>query len=296
MENFLRIIQDLIDRIENGLEYEANIVALASSYGISAFHFQRLFKALVGDSLGRYIRGRRLTRAAEMLLETDSGVLDIGLAVGFNSHEAFSRSFKSYFDKTPKDFRYEKPQVVLSRKPILSMELFEHLKMGMQREPQIVYSESQIIVGPKKRVSSPFLSEGRYCADTDLTWAELAKRKDEIKNTIPRTFFGLTVSDSGDFTEEWVDYIAGVSVTHLEAMPEGMFHYLLPAGQVAQFEMYDTSEDRYKETVDYIYGYWLPNSNYVRGNGVDYVLVENMSEIGAAGFSLKYVMPVDVGN
>lgn len=300
LEKFLSSIQKLVDQIEANLEFEVNIVELARVYDISPFHFQRLFKALVGDSLGRYIRGRRLTRAAEMLLETDIGLIDVAVAVGFNSHEAFTRSFKAYFQQTPKEFRHEKPRVVLSRKPILTMELFEYLKNGIQREPQIVQTKRQTIVGLRRRVQSPFLLEEKFCTEIDQTWAEIAARHQEIQNTVPGTFFGLTISESGLFTEEYVDYFAGMAIVNATTIadvviPQGMSAYEIPEGKFGLFEQYEPKNEKYKATVDCIYGYWLPNSNYTRGRGVDYVRVDEMYDFGKPG-SVKYVVPLSEKN
>ncbi len=291
MEQFLAVLQRLVDQIETNLDSEVNIANLSRTFGISPFYLQRLFKALVGDSLGQYIRGRRLTRAGEMILETRSGLLDIGFAVGFNSHEAFSRSFKAYFNKTPSEFRSERPSVLLNKKPVLTLDLFEYLKKGLQRDPRIVQSEPQLVVGLPKSIQSPLILEEGFCAEADQVWMDLAGRYREIQYPTPGTFFGITASPSGDFTEDQVDFLAGLAVSRIEALPDGMSQVVLPKGQVAQFEQMRIEPNKYKETIDYIYGYWLPNSAYTRASGVDYVLVEGMLEFGKP-HSVKYVIPV----
>ena len=111
MQKNLQFMQDLVNRIENNLADEINIVALAKSFDLSPWHFQRLFKSLVGDTLGGYTRGRRLTRAAQLLLNSDMGIIDIAFSTGFNSHEAFTRSFKAYFNVPPKILRKNKPAI-----------------------------------------------------------------------------------------------------------------------------------------------------------------------------------------
>src|SRR5688572_8231141 len=109
MQQTVRYIQSLVDQVEDNLSDEINIVKMADSFHVSPWHFQRLFKALAGDTLGGYIRGRRLTEAARLLLQSDLGIIDIALRVGFNSHEAFTRAFKTYFGQSPKDFRKNMP-------------------------------------------------------------------------------------------------------------------------------------------------------------------------------------------
>ena len=68
----------------------------------SRHSFSRLFKALVGNALGGYVRDRRPTQAVRLLLGTDLGIIDMAFRVGFSSHEAFTRSFKlCHSDNSP---------------------------------------------------------------------------------------------------------------------------------------------------------------------------------------------------
>ncbi|KPJ95448.1 MAG: AraC family transcriptional regulator [Gammaproteobacteria bacterium SG8_11] len=289
----LALIQGLVDRIEENLAEEINIISLAESFGMSPWHFQRLFKSLVGDTLGGYMRGRRLTKAAQLLLNSELGIIDVAFSVGFNSHEAFTRSFKSYFKVSPKSFRKNKPTILLCEKPLLTMELFDHLSQGIEREPTIRQKNEQIIVGFDTTIPSPFVSNENYCDLLYTPWTTLLERQTEVQNRIPKTFYGLTVSRSGTFTEDTLDYIAGVPVTDLGHIPGGMVTYKFPQQFVAMFEVFSGTEDTVAKTVDYIYGYWLPNSPYTRGHGNDYELFENVSSFEVPNLRSKYVIPIE---
>ena len=162
MQQTVGYMQSLVDDVEENLSDDINIVSLAYSCNLSPWHFQRLFKALVGDTLGGYIRGRRLTEAAHLLLTTDLGIIDIAFGVGFRSHEAFTRAFKEYFGQSPKDFRKNKPSVVLNEKPLLSMELVRHLEKEIQHVPMIKTTPALTIVGLQTSIPSPFISEDAY--------------------------------------------------------------------------------------------------------------------------------------
>ncbi len=55
-----------------------------------------------------YILEHRLKAAAQVLKQIDSGsysLLELAYTVGFNSHSAFSRSFKRVMGKTPTEFK-----------------------------------------------------------------------------------------------------------------------------------------------------------------------------------------------
>jgi AraC family transcriptional regulator len=296
MQKHLAIIKELIDHIEENVSEEINIVALSKSFDLSPWHFQRLFKSLVRDSLGGYIRGRRLSRAAEMLLNTDLRIIDIAFQVGFTSHEAFTRSFKSHFSYSPKQFRLDKPSVLINQKPLLTEELFKFIRGGIQHNPIVGRRNAQHIVGFETVMPSPFNIDAGLCEMMSMPWLQLFDRHLEIGNRVPSAFCGLTISESGNFTENTLTYIAGALVTTPNEIPKGMRSYLLPAQQVAMFESIPGfGDDTIRRTVDYVYGYWLPNSSFKRGQGNDYLHLEGLTDFKNPVCSVKYVIPVEQG-
>lgn len=286
------MIQQLVNQIEDDLAEDVNVLSLSKASGLSPWHFQRLFKSLIGDSLGNYIRGRRLTKAAQLLLDTRLGILDIAVEVGFGSHEAFSRSFKSVFQQSPKVFRDKRPQVRLNKKPLLTESLFDHLTQDIQLEPMILNRPVQTLVGFETQIPSPFVSDASYCHQIYESWMQLIQRQAEIPHRIETIYYGLTISPSGNFTELELGFLAGAPVTQLETVPDGMVSYPLPEQQIAVFEVSDVAADTVNKTIDYIYGFWLPNSSYTRGFGDDYEYFEDITTMEDFGRKSKYIIPV----
>jgi AraC family transcriptional regulator len=292
MQQTVSYIQGLVDHVENNLSDEINIMQLADSFHMSAWHFQRLFKALAGDTLGGYIRGRRLTEAARLLLHSHLGIIDIAFRVGFNSHEAFTRSFKSYFGQSPKDFRKNMPTVILKEKPLLSMDLVLHLENEIIHEPIIKTTKEQIIIGIDTPIPSPFTTEIAYCETLWPSWMTLLEREHEIKDRLPTAFYGITASPSGNFTEDTLTFIAGVPVASRNHVPHDMVVHTFPEQQVAMFKVAIIDKVTVLRTIDYIYGYWLPNSPYTRGSGSDYELFEEVNGFIDPSYGSHYVLPI----
>jgi AraC family transcriptional regulator len=72
----------------------------------SPFHFHRLFAAWMGETLGDYLRRRRVeVGAAKLSAQPKLTVLQAALDVGFGSSEAFSRAFKARFGLSPSGWR-----------------------------------------------------------------------------------------------------------------------------------------------------------------------------------------------
>lgn len=64
---------------------------LAAQAYVSPFYFQKIFHVLCGMTLGEYIRGRRLTLAAQELSVGSARVMDLALKYGYDSPDSFAR-------------------------------------------------------------------------------------------------------------------------------------------------------------------------------------------------------------
>ncbi len=107
---YSRRLQRVFDYIEEHLDEQIDLEAVADIAHFSPFHFHRVFAAWMGETPGDYLRGRRLDRGAQRLVEDcNESVLGIALGVGFGSGEAFARAFKLRFGCTPSAWRAESP-------------------------------------------------------------------------------------------------------------------------------------------------------------------------------------------
>lgn len=103
--NSLEKLLPLLVHIQANLDEDLSLDALAKRARLSPFHFHRLFRSAVGETLKQYTQRLRLERAANRLIIHDTTILDVALDSGFQSHETFSREFKRRFQVTPKSFR-----------------------------------------------------------------------------------------------------------------------------------------------------------------------------------------------
>ncbi len=104
----LEEILPLLARLAHSDGESRTLADLATLDGRSPSHLQRIFKAAVGESPLQYNRRVRLQRAAAALLVTEQSVLEIALDAGFDTHEGFTRAFKSRFEVSPREFRKQR--------------------------------------------------------------------------------------------------------------------------------------------------------------------------------------------
>ena len=81
------------------------IEQLSSRFHISPTALKNCFRSLYGESIHRYLKGRRMRRAAELLAETPLSVVQIATYVGYSSVSQFGAAFKAYYLTTPAQYR-----------------------------------------------------------------------------------------------------------------------------------------------------------------------------------------------
>src|SRR6202012_1075251 len=91
--------------IESHLAEPLTLDEISNVAGVSRFHLVRAFAAATGFSVIRYVRARRLTRAARTLAAGAPDILHVALDADYGSHEAFTRAFRDHFALTPEPVR-----------------------------------------------------------------------------------------------------------------------------------------------------------------------------------------------
>jgi AraC family transcriptional regulator len=78
---------------------------LAAETGQSLFHAHRTLRALLAETPKHFTLRLRVDRAAAALVSSQASILDIALACGFESHEAFCRAFRRRLRMSPSAYR-----------------------------------------------------------------------------------------------------------------------------------------------------------------------------------------------
>ena len=91
--------------MEENLEEPLSRAEMARRAGLPTRQLERLFRKYLNRTPTRYYLELRLTRARLLLTQTAMSVLDVALACGFVSASHFSKCYREFFDKTPRDER-----------------------------------------------------------------------------------------------------------------------------------------------------------------------------------------------
>ena len=95
----------LIEYIEEHLEGDLSLEAMAAEAEVSPLYLARAFKTAIGQSPHQYVLGRRLERAKELLRNTDTPIVEVALAAGFSSQSHLSNWFVRLVGVSPAAYR-----------------------------------------------------------------------------------------------------------------------------------------------------------------------------------------------
>ncbi|MGD1098018.1 MAG: GyrI-like domain-containing protein [Bryobacteraceae bacterium] len=99
----------VVDHIQSHLEDPLDLEQLAAVACFSPFHFHRLFRAWMGETLQIFVHRLRLERAAQLLVfNRMRSISEIALECGFSSSSAFARAFKGAFGVSAGKWRKRK--------------------------------------------------------------------------------------------------------------------------------------------------------------------------------------------
>jgi transcriptional regulator GlxA family with amidase domain len=92
---------DIINEMREDFAGDIDLEELANRHGLSRRQFERLFHDKLGISPGQKLREMRLNHANSLLAETDMSVMEIAVASGFSSANAFRIAYRQAFGVTP---------------------------------------------------------------------------------------------------------------------------------------------------------------------------------------------------
>ncbi len=248
LSTLLRYIDKNIDTHMDG-ENLSNIAAC------SKYHFHRLFSATYGIGVAAYIRQIRLKRAIYDLAYNNSSVIDIALACGYESPEAFSRAFKDSVGQSPIEFR---------KKPDWSIwhshyQIINDIRANVMNE-KLSSVEVKIINFPETSVAVM-----KHKGSPSNIGNTIRKFKEwRINHQLPperyRTF-NLVYADPANIEPEEYQFDLCVEVSpNFEVKNSKITLKKIPSGKCA-YVRYIGSDDEITSIVNYLYKNWLSEHN-----------------------------------
>jgi AraC family transcriptional regulator len=242
--------------IESHFTEDISLEDIANVGGVSRYHMSRAFGMVTGNSITRYVRGRRLTEAAKLLANGAPDILSVALDVGYGSHEAFSRAFRDHFGITPETVRAQHHLDNIERMEAIKME-----ETLIQLEP------------PRFQNSKPLLIAGlsqHYTAETcpgiAAQWQRFGPYIGHIPGQVGGVAYGVCCNcdEAGN-----LEYISGVEVADFSLLPSDLARLRIPEHRYAVFT-HREHISRIRSTWHTIFNEWMPKLDHVVVDAPDF--------------------------
>ena len=294
-ENYIFRINQVIDYIQVNIDKDMTLQELANIAHFSPFHFHKIFRAMVGETLNGFIQRLRIEKAAAKLVANPKeSITDIAFKCGFSSSSVFARAFREMFGMSASEWRdggyksYRKQGKTDSNDGQLTDNKWQDFDVSVHYTPGISQQKWRILMKGKTIETNVEVKDmpemhvayvrhiGPYQGDTELfgrlfnklcAWAgprELLR--------FPETQMLCVYYDDPEVTDN-AKLRTDVCITvPADTQVDGEIGKTkIPAGKyaVAHFEI---NPDQYQDAWDTVYGGWLPESGYQPDDGVCYEL------------------------
>ncbi|XAH25778.1 GyrI-like domain-containing protein [Xylophilus sp. GW821-FHT01B05] len=98
---------------------EHRLEDLARLAHFSPFHFHRVYSSIAGETVAATVRRVRLALATRLLTQGGQSITQVGLAVGYESPQAFTRAFGQFTGQSPREFQLQMREASLDVGPAL---------------------------------------------------------------------------------------------------------------------------------------------------------------------------------
>jgi AraC family transcriptional regulator len=254
--------------IDLHLDQPLDINVLVEVAHFSPFHFHRLFSSWMGETVGDYLRRRRIEVAAiRLAAQPRTKILNIALSVGFSSAEAFTRAFRGRFGCSPTIWRAQQ-----------SAQRYENsnssqMNSKQSQAPQTLFVEHEVSRNPNKesimkvtlinrepatvaylRYLGPYGEPiSRFWHEKYVPWATMNKLGADHAR------YGISYDDPSITAPEQCRYDACAEVAADFAVSGGALKTTIPGGRYAVLSFKGTAK-QIGEAWATLLRDWLPSS------------------------------------
>jgi AraC-like DNA-binding protein len=243
-------IQKAIDWIEGKLEDEVSLKEISEFIRYSPSHTSREFKRYMGSTLRNYIQLRRLTKAAIELRDKQVRIIDIAIKYGYNSQEAFSRSFKEVFSITPREYIKTKRMIpYVFKKDVLYPEY-------IRKEGEVIMvKDEEIKVSVEVMPEHKFVYLEKEGVDNYMSFWEQQERegKDcDLLHGLLASIPGVFNEGYGAFTKEGYIFGKDAAVDYYVEEKHGFKELIIPEQKYLKFEHPGFTESEFGQALNQV--------------------------------------------
>lgn len=234
----LRVVHHLWQHLDEPLTLE-HMAAVAH---FSPYHFHRIYRMTMGETLNATLQRLRLLRASHELMQPAAHALTrIASRAGYRSSAAFVRAFGAAYGMPPGQYRQQRSA---------------YLRSLFNKELSMYTPQFRTIDQAIHLIALPH--RGSYLT-IDVAFTQLALQTQALGIAPDARWFGIYLDDPESVAEADLRSFAGVEASVETSLPSGAERLSIAAGRYAVIEHigpYSELEQAYK----WLFGVWLPAS------------------------------------
>jgi AraC family transcriptional regulator len=233
-------VQRVVDYLMRHLDETLDLETLARVACLSPYHFHRIYRGLLGETVNETVRRLRLHRAALDLLNRELSIERTARRAGYASQAAFTRAFRTEYGEPPARYCgvWRDAQIAEERNTALYRVEIEHLPRlrvariehrGAYHHTSMAFERLMTIAATTGLVTLDTRTIGIYYDDPEFR--PEAELRSAVCITVPDDW-----TPSGELTEAHIEGGRYARIVHT-----GPYHEL-------------------KTAYDWLYQTWLPTS------------------------------------
>ncbi|SHN58139.1 transcriptional regulator, AraC family [Paenibacillus sp. ov031] len=255
--NWIESLQLAIAYMEEHLLENMTMEQIAAQAHISPFHFQRTFALLTDVTVAEYIRRRRLTLAANELIQSDHKIIDLALKYGYDTPESFSKAFRRQHGIAPSEARKKSTSIKSYNRLVIQLSL----KGAEPMNHRIVEQAAFTLVGIKQAFS---YIDGENLRGIAKMWQDAytsgtEDRLFDLNNGVIQGLLGVCV-DQNEIQEKQMEY--WIATSYDGEVPEGLSSFTIPASKWSVFEVEGPMPESMQRLWKQIISEWFPSNPY----------------------------------
>ncbi|MEA3384066.1 MAG: AraC family transcriptional regulator [Campylobacterota bacterium] len=282
--NHSKLANNLMNYINEHIQTDINIDQLSSDFGISKFHFHKIFKEQMGTNIYETIKSIRLQKASNLLITNKySTITEVASMCGYSSQTSFLRAFKQRFEQTPKVWRnggykeYSNHILSASQTASISQADFSNL------EPKIVKTQKKVVY---------YIRQKGYNSKAKQTWQKMMAW---VYTNDIEEYEQIGIYHDNPIITPLEDcyYVACIAPKDITKLTNtNLPSFDIHAGIFAKFEVEGKYGDILK-LIQWVYHNWLPKSGFETTTIPSYTIFEKNHFLSDDGlFKCSYFLPV----
>ena len=254
-ERMLRVLIHIQQRLDDDLPLEE----LARIAFFSPFHFHRVFRGMIGESVKSHVRRLRLERAAMRLKSSAVSITTIAFDARYEAPEAFTRAFRAMYGESPSEYRSGRNP--LSRKPTPSGVHFQEKGSLKNFNPLNSGVETmEVTIKKLEPMRVAFMRHVGPYSECGPTWDRFVPKLGKLGLLGPDTMFlGICYDDPEITPPDKIRYDVCVTVDEDFKPEDDLGVQVIPAGEYAMTTHIGPFE-KLGVTWAKLMGEWLPRS------------------------------------